>query len=74
VAVRIYQSAHTNPIFILADKKPIVEPKSVAWCREAVDQCWKMKSVKIRPAEIAEAKAAYDHARAIYDALINSTK
>jgi hypothetical protein len=74
VAIRIYQSSHTNPIFVLADKKSIIEPKSAAWCREAVDQCWKMKSAKIRPSELEEAKAAYDHARRVYDALISAGK
>jgi hypothetical protein len=67
VAVRVYQSAHTNPLFVIVDGKPILEKKSVAWCRAAVDQCWKMKVGKFREEEISAAKQAYDHARKVFD-------
>jgi hypothetical protein len=70
VAVRIYCSAHTNPIFVEVDGKPIIEKKSAEWCRAAVDQCWKMKSPKFREEEIEAARTAYDHARVVYDKLI----
>jgi hypothetical protein len=43
VALRIYPSSHTNPVFIIVDGKPIQERRSAEWCRQAVDQCWKMK-------------------------------
>jgi hypothetical protein len=71
VAVRIYQTAHTNPIFVIVDGKPIAEKKSAQWCREAVDQCWKMKKGQIRPEEQAAAQQAYDHARKVYDDIIS---
>jgi hypothetical protein len=67
IAVRVYQSAHTNPIFVIVDGKPIMEKKSAAWCRAAVDQCWKMKVGKFREEEIPAAKQAYDHARNVFD-------
>ena len=35
--------------------------------RLAVDQCWPMKEPLIREEERAEAEAAYDHARRVYD-------
>ena len=70
VAVRIYGSSHTNPIFVIVDGKPIVDKKSAAWCREAVDQCWKMKSGRIRAEELAAAEKAYDHARRVYDGMV----
>jgi hypothetical protein len=70
VALRIYPSAHSNPIFIIKDEKPIHELKSAQWCRKAVDQCWKMKQGNIRPSERADAEAAYNNARKIYDAII----
>jgi hypothetical protein len=69
IAVRVYQSAHTNPIFVIVDGKPIMEKKSAAWCRAAVDQCWKMKVGKFREEEIPAAKQAYDHARNVFDEL-----
>ena len=48
VALRVYPSSHTNPVFIIVDGKPIHERKSAEWCRKAVDQCWKMKQANIR--------------------------
>ncbi len=36
-------------------------------CRQAVDVCWEQKRQRIRPAELAAAAEAYDHARAAYD-------
>lgn len=71
VALRIYAGAHTNPIFISVDGKPIGERRSAEWCRQAVDQCWKMKQANIRPQERAAAEAAYHAARVVYDTMIS---
>jgi hypothetical protein len=70
IALRVYPSSHTNPVFVIVDGKPIHERKSAEWCRQAVDQCWKMKQGNIRPEERAAAEAAYDDARKIYDKII----
>ncbi|MEP7322380.1 MAG: CehA/McbA family metallohydrolase [Saprospiraceae bacterium] len=70
IALRVYPSSHTNPVFVIVDGKPIHELKSAEWCRKAVDQCWKMKQANIRAAERPEAEAAYDRARKIYDKII----
>ena len=70
VALRIYPSAHTNPLFIEVDGKPIREKRSAEWCRNAVDQCWKMKRSNIRPDERAGAEAAYENARKVYEKII----
>ncbi len=74
VAIRIYASSHTNPIFTIVDKKPIREKKSAEWCRKAVDQCWEMKNGMIRTDEKVAAKKAYDHARKVYDDIIRTKK
>lgn len=67
VALRIYPSAHTNPIFVEVEGQPIrASRKSAQWCLDAVDQCWKSKVNNIRPGERDAAKAAYDAARAAY--------
>lgn len=71
VALRIFPSVHTNPVFVLVDNKPVHVAKSAEWCRDAVDQCWKMKMPGIRQEERAAAKAAYDRARAFYQEIIN---
>ena len=67
VAVRIFPSSHTNPIFVEVDGKPIrASKKSAQWCLDAVDVCWKQKTKIIRAAEQAEAAAAYEVARQAY--------
>ncbi len=74
VAVRIYPSAHTNPIFVLVDGKPIrASKRSAEWCRRAVDQCWTMKYPLIREEERATAEATYNKAREVYDRIIRET-
>jgi glycerol-3-phosphate dehydrogenase len=69
----VYPSSHTNPVFVIVGGKPIHERKSAEWCRDAVDQCWKMKQANIRPEERAAAEAAYNNARKIYDEIIKTS-
>jgi hypothetical protein len=69
-AVRIFPAAHTNPIFIEVDKKPIrASRRSAQWCLDSVDRCWKSKERLIREGERDAAKAAYDAARQLYEKL-----
>ena len=70
IAMRIYASAHTNPVFVTLSGKPIRELKSAEWCRKSVDQCWKMKRDNINVNERQAAEAAYENARKIYDKII----
>jgi hypothetical protein len=71
VALRSYPSAHTNPIFVLVDGKPIRDRRSAEWARAAVDQAWTMKVGRIREEDRPAARAAYDRAREVYDRMIN---
>jgi hypothetical protein len=74
IALRVFAAAHTNPIFALVGGKPIrASRESAEWCRRAVDQCWRMKSPRIRESELDAAKAAYDHARRAYDRILAET-
>lgn len=66
IALRVLASAHSNPVFVKVDGKPIHEKKSAEWCIQALDQCWKKKEPNIREEEKVAAKKAYDQARAIY--------
>jgi hypothetical protein len=71
VALRIYPSSHTNPIFVLVDGRPIrASKRSAEWCLKGVDQCWKEKQPFYAPAEIDAARAAYDHARQAYRTIL----
>ncbi len=67
VALRIYPTSHTNPVFVIVDGKPIrASKRSAEWCLKGVDQCWSRKERAIRPAERVDAKQAYDVAREAY--------
>lgn len=71
VALRIFPSSHTNPVFVEVDGKPIrASKKSAQWCLDAVDVCWKQKVKQTRPAEQPEAAAAYDVARKAYGRIL----
>jgi hypothetical protein len=68
VALRIFPSSHTNPVFVLVGDKPIrASKRSADWCLRAIDNCWKEKSKLIRENERAAAKEAYDVARRQYE-------
>lgn len=67
VALRIFPSCHTNPIFVEVGGKPIrASRKSAEWCAQAVEVCWNSKFGRIRESERAAARAAYDAAATIY--------
>jgi hypothetical protein len=71
VALRVYQSSHTNPIFVLVDDKPIrASRRSAEWCMQSVDHCWNMKRAAIRLEERPAAEAAYARARDWYAAAL----
>ena len=68
VALRIFPSSHTNPVFVEVDDKPIrASKKSAQWCLDAVDVCWQHKVKAIREgAERDAAEKAYEVARQAY--------
>ena len=44
LALRIYKSSHSNPIWAIVDKKPVrASKRSAEWCLKSVEQCWKQK-------------------------------
>jgi len=68
VAVRVFPSCHTNPIFVEVAGKPVrANKQSAEWCRDAVEVCWKSKEKQIREAERPAARAAYDAAKKYYE-------
>lgn len=72
VALRVFPSCHTNPVFVEIDGKPIrASKKSAQWCLDAVETCWKQKEPQIRADEKPAAAAAYDVARKYYSQVIN---
>jgi hypothetical protein len=74
IAARVLPSAHTNPVFAMVSGKPVRASRASAeWCLNAVNQCWTQKAPRIRPSELGDAKAAYDHAREVYRRLIGES-
>lgn len=71
IALRILGSAHTNPIFIHVDGRPIrASKRSAEWCLKGVDQCWSQKSPRIRATEREAAERAYELARVRYRRIV----
>jgi len=67
VAVRIFPTSHTNPVFVEVDGRPIrASKRSAQWCLDAVDVCWKKKEPQTHKDEKEAAAAAYDVAREAY--------
>ncbi len=74
VALRIYPSSHTNPIFVTVGDRPIRASKASAeWCLKGVDQCWSKKEPLIRETEKPEARKAYDAARQAYRVILEES-
>jgi len=70
VALRIFPSSHTHPVFAIIDAKPIrASKRSAQWCRACVDKVWEVKSPFIREIEKPAAVEAFDHARTVYEAI-----
>ncbi|HEY4358509.1 MAG TPA: CehA/McbA family metallohydrolase [Acidobacteriaceae bacterium] len=71
LALRIYPSSHTNPVFVHVGQRPVRASRdSAAWCRKGVDVCWGQKRQRIRPEELMSAGEHFDHARRTYDAIL----
>jgi hypothetical protein len=74
VAARVIPAAHTNPVFVIVDGKPIrASRRSAEWALKGVNQCWTQKSARISPSEIGDAQKAYNHAREVYQQLIGES-
>jgi hypothetical protein len=75
VALRIFPSVHTNPVFVLLDGRPIrASRRSAEWCLKGVDRCWQEKRPTYNDAEQDQAEQAYEHARAVYRKILNESE
>ena len=74
VALRIFPSSHTNPVFVVVDGKPIrASRKSAQWCLDAVEVCWNQKVNRIREDERDAAREAYDVASQTYQKILEES-
>ena len=75
VALRIFPSSHTNPVFVLVNDQPIrASHRSAEWCLKGVEQCWESKKQFYAEAEMADALDAYEHARVTYQRIIQEAE
>jgi hypothetical protein len=70
IALRIFPSSHTHPVFaVIGDKQIRASKRSAQWCRACVDKVWEVKSPFIRESEKPAAVEAFDHARKVYETI-----
>ena len=75
IALRVFPSSHTNPVFVVVDGKPIrASKKSAEWCVKAVEQCWSQKEKAIRASDKEAARKAYDVARDAYKRILSESE
>src|SRR5262249_47799857 len=75
VAMRILPSSHTNPIWVRVGNQAMSPSRrSADWGLKGVDQCWSQKKRFIKANEMADAEAAYDHARKAYQKLLKQAQ
>ena len=74
VALRIFPSSHTNPVFVIVDGKPIrASRRSAQWCLDAVEVCWNAKVDRIREEERDAAREAYNVASQTYQKILEES-
>ena len=74
VALRIFPSSHTNPVFVIVDGKPIrASRRSAQWCLDAVEVCWNQKVNRIREEERDAARKAYNVASQAYQKILQES-
>jgi len=59
---------------MVGDKPIRASERSARWCLDGVDKCWSQKERFIKADELADAKAAYAHARDTYRRLLEECK
>ena len=74
VALRIFPSSHTNPVFVIVEGKPIrASRRSAQWCFDAVEVCWNKKVNGIREEERDAARKAYNVASQTYQKILEES-
>jgi hypothetical protein len=67
LACRIFASAHTNPVYVVVGDRPIrASRRSVQWCLDGVDQCWRSKSESLKAEDRKACQQAYESARGVW--------
>lgn len=73
-AIRVMPSAHTNPVFLIVNDRPIRANRfSAEWCLRCVEQCWQSKAHTYRTDERAAAKEDYETAISIFRKIVEES-
>ena len=74
-AIRVFPGAHTNPVFVMVDDKPIRASRlSAQWCLKSVEQCWKAKAHTYRADERATAEVDYETAKDVFRSIVEESR
>jgi hypothetical protein len=74
LAVRIFPSCHSNPIYVSVKGKPIrASRQSAQWCIDCIQASWSRLGPRIAQPHRAEANAAKDHALAAFHRILDET-
>jgi hypothetical protein len=67
VALRVFASSHTNPVFVVVGGAPVrPSRRSAQWCLDGIDASWRQRAPAIRESELPAAEAAFEEARRYY--------
>jgi hypothetical protein len=71
IAIRIYPSSHTNPIYVVIGGEPIrASKRSAQWCLGCIDGAWSKMLRRIEPSQLAEAQEACDFTRSVFGKIL----
>lgn len=74
VAVRIFPTCHSNPLYVLKDRKPIRATKASAeWCLECIDAAWQRLGPRIARGDQQKARSAMQQAKAVFQGILAQT-
>ncbi|RLS76172.1 MAG: hypothetical protein DWI00_06755 [Planctomycetota bacterium] len=74
-AIRIFPNAHTNPVFVIVDEKPVRASRlSAEWCLKSIEQCWKAKAHTYRADERPTAEADYETAKDMFRSIVEESR
>ncbi len=74
VALRLMGAAHTNPVFVLVDNKPIrASRSSVEWNMRSLMEAYEAATASGSGGEEQNVRAAYQYAYAVYQKILTET-
>ena len=74
IAIRIFPSCHSNPIYVNVQNKPVrASRRSAQWSIDCIQAAWRRLGPRIALQHKAEANAAREHAIATFNRILDET-